>query len=165
MLVPGQELSPWYRAHRALLTGDEGAARRLVLDDLAAPGPRRWWPPLDARPDQLRAVLAVLPRPLPSGNPTSEYVLAEVLLRAGSPMEAGSYAAESFTRSRSPATALVVARAAAVLGDRDTAIRWLHAAAATPGGASVADAIDRAPELTSLRADPGVRDLRATLDT
>jgi hypothetical protein len=108
-------------------------------------------------------VLEVLPRPLPPGNPTSEYVLAEVLLRAGDPMAAGTYAADSFTRSRSPATALVVARAAAVLRDRDTAVRWLHAAAATPGGNAVADVIDRAPELAPLRDDPAVRDLRANL--
>jgi Zn-dependent protease len=163
MLVPGQELSPWYRAHRALLGGRPDEARRLVLEDLQAAGPRRWWPPVAANPEQLRAVVELLPRPLPTGNPTSEYVLAEVLLRTGEPMAAGSYAAESFGRSRTTAAALVVARAAAALGDRDTAVRWLHAAAATPGGVAVAGAIDAAPELAPLRHDPAVRDLRATL--
>ena len=163
MLVPGQELSPWYRAHRALVGGRPDEARRLVLDDLASSGPRRWWPPVEAQPEQLRAVLALLPHPLPVGNPTSEYVLAEVLLRVGDPMAAGTYAAASFTRSRATASAIVVARAAAAVGDRDTALRWLHAAAATPGAAAVAEAIDLAPELAPFRSDPAVRDLRASL--
>jgi Zn-dependent protease len=163
MLVPGQELSPWYRAQRALLGGRADEARRIVLEDLTASGPRRWWPPFDARPDQLRGVVGLLPRPLPPGNPTSEYVLADILLRVGEVVEAGNYAAASFGRTRTAGAALVVARAAATLGDRDTALRWLHAAAATPGAAAAVDAIDHAPELARLRDDPDVRDLRASL--
>jgi Zn-dependent protease len=163
MLVPGQVLSPWYRAHRALLAGQLDEARRLVIEDLTSSGPRRWWPPTDARPEQLRAVVALLPRPFPPGNAASEQVLAEVLLATGDVHASGTYAAAAFSRSRNAGTAVVVARAAAALGDRDTALRWLHAAAATPGALVAAQAIDHAPELAPLRDDPDVRDLRASL--
>jgi Zn-dependent protease len=163
MLVPGQVLSPWYRAHRALLSGQPDEARRLVIEDLTSSGPRHWWPPSDARPEQLRALVALLPRPFPPGNATSEQVLAEVLLATGDVHAAGTYAAAAFARSRVAGTAVVVARAAAALGDRDTALRWLHAAAATPGAMAAADAIDHAPELAGLRDDPDVRNLRASL--
>jgi Zn-dependent protease len=163
MLVPGQQLSPWYRAHRALLAGQPDEARRIVLDDLTSSAPAPWWPPYDAHPEQLRAVVSLIPRPFPPGNPRSEFVLADVALRSGDPLAAGHYAAESFGRARSAGTALVVARAAATVGDRDTALRWLHAAAATPGAVAVAEAIDHAPELAGLRDDPAVRDLRASL--
>lgn len=164
MLVPGQELSPWYRAHRFLLAGRPDQARTTMLDDLHADGPRRWLPPVGANETQLRAVLDVLPRPLPRGNPGSEHVLAEVALRVGEPALAGHYAADTFATTRHTAAALVVARAAAVLGDRDTAVRWLHAASTTAGGgATLVEAIDSAPELAALRDDPEVRGLRQSI--
>jgi hypothetical protein len=70
-----------------------------------------------------------------------------VLLATGDVHASGTYAAAAFSRSRNAGTAVVVARAAAALGDRDTALRWLHAAAATPGALVAAQAIDHAPEL------------------
>jgi hypothetical protein len=166
MLLPGQELSPWYRAHRALRAGRADEARSLLLADLASPGPRSWWPPDAAAPDQLRPLVQLLPRPLPAGNAQSEYVLADVLLRIGELAPAGHYAAASFSRTRSPAAAIAVARAAAAMGDHPTAVNWLHAAvAAAPHGQehALVEAIDRAPELAPLRDDPELRRLRAAL--
>ena len=109
--------------------------------------------------------MQLLPRPLPVGNPLSEYVLADVLLRTGDRITAGQYAAASFSRNRSPASAIAVARAAAAMGD--TARR---STGCTPQqrhssgqAVSVADAIDHAPELAVLRDDPELRRLRAAL--
>jgi Zn-dependent protease len=165
MMLPGQELSPWYRAHRALLAGRPDEARQLLVTDITSSTTHRWWPPDAAAPEQLKPLVQLLPHPLPTGNPLSEYVLADVLLRTGDRNSAGHYAAASFSRSRSPASAIAVARAAAAMGDHTTAINWLHAAAAASSGQalSVADAIDHAPELAVLRDDPELRRLRAAL--
>ncbi|MGH9135318.1 MAG: metalloprotease [Ilumatobacteraceae bacterium] len=166
MMLPGQELSPWLRAHRALQARRPDEARSVLLADLTSEGPRRWFPPDAATPEQLRPLVQLLPHPYPAGNPLSEYVLADVLLRTGDRVTAGHYAAASFSRSRSSVSAIAVARAAAAMGDRDTAISWLHAAAAaSPASqaANVAEAIDHAPELAVLRDDPEIRRLRAAL--
>jgi Zn-dependent protease len=165
MVLPGQELSPWYRAHRALNGGRPDEARSVLISDITSATPNRWWPPDAATPEQLKPLVQLLPRPLPVGNPLSEYVLADVLLRTGDRMTAGQYAAASFSRNRSPASAIAVARAAAATGDKSTAINWLHAAAAASSGqaVSVADAIDHAPELAVLHDDPELRRLRAAL--
>ncbi|TVR25599.1 MAG: hypothetical protein EA389_08130 [Ilumatobacter sp.] len=165
MLLPGQELSPWYRAHRAMLGGRSDEARELIVADLSDPGPRRWWPPDAASPQQLDDLVALLPQPLPNGNPLSEQVLAEILLRTGDRVTAGYYAADTYSRTRSAASALLVARASAALGDRDTAVKWLHAASESPdvSAADLARAIDGAGELEPLRHDTEVRRLRAAL--
>jgi hypothetical protein len=63
-------------------------------------------------------------------------------------------------------TALVVARAAGALGDRETCVGWLTAAVdvgTDPHGASLT--IDLAPELDAVRDDPRVADLRARLES
>lgn len=164
MLVPGQQLSPWYRAHRARLAGRLDEARRILVDDLTQPGLPSWWPPEDANPADLRAVADLLPHPPPHGNPYSELVLADVLLRTGDPATAGHYAAAAHGRHRSAATALVVARAAAALGDRDTALSWLRESAQlSTSGPGLADAIATAPELAGLQTDPELRRLREAL--
>ena len=166
MMLPGQELSPWFRAHRALEAGRPDEARSMLLTDITSAGARRWWPPDAATPEQLKPLVLLLPHPLPVGNPLSEFVLADVLLRTGDRNTAGHYAAASFSRNRSAASAIAVARAAAAMGDHSTAINWLHAAAAaSPSGqaVNVADAIDHAPELMVLRDDPELRRLRAAL--
>jgi Zn-dependent protease len=165
MLVPGQQLSPWYQAHRARLAGRPDEARRILADDISAPASGAWWPPDAAPGDDLRELVSLLPRPLPSGNPFSEHVLADVLLRAGDFDSAGRYAAATHGRTRSAASALMVARAAASMGDRDSAVQWLGAAlaAATTSSDAVADAVDQAPELARLRNDPEVVRLLAEL--
>jgi Zn-dependent protease len=166
MLVPGQELSPWYRAHRSRLAGRPDEARRILVDDLSAPATGAWWPPDRAGADDLRELVALLPRPLPTGNPFSEHVLADVLLRTGDREDAGRYAAATYGRTRSVTSALMVARAAASMGDRDSAVQWLAAAVASPtmSGPALADAVDRAPELARLRNDPDVIRLMSDLD-
>jgi Zn-dependent protease len=158
MLVPGQELSPWYRAHRTRLAGRPDEARRILVDDMSSPASGSWWPPDAAPTEDLRKLVSLLPRPLPTGNPLSEHVLADVLMRVGDRDAAGRYAAATHGRTRSAASALMVARAAAAMGDRDSAVQWLGAALASSAasGAAVAEAIDRAPELDRLRNDPDV---------
>jgi Zn-dependent protease len=166
MLLPGQELSPWFRAHRAVKAGRPDEATSTLVTDFTTREPHRWWPPDAATPEQLKPLVLLLPHPLPTGYPLSEYVLADVLLRTGDANTAGHYAAASFSRNRSSASAIAVARSAAAMGDHATAINWLHAAAAaSPSGQgmNVADAIDHAPELAVLRDDPELRRLRAAL--
>ena len=84
------------------------------------------------------------------GIRTPSTSLADVLLRLGSYDEAAHYAADSFRRSASPISALAVARAAAALGDRDTAVGWLRAAEGLSSPAWINQALHDAPELARL---------------
>jgi Zn-dependent protease len=169
VLEPGQRISPWYEAHRALAQGDEGGAIGVMLADLRSPQPRNWTPPVAAAPAQLRAVVDVLPAQLPHGNGYSARVLAEILLGLGEHQRAGTYAAEAFGDHRTSALAAVVARAAAATGDPDNAIRWLSAAVDAseherPGTDRVlAQIVDRAPEFVRLRTAPEFGSVRARL--
>jgi len=166
MLDPGQQLSPWYRAHRALVAGDRDGAVRLVLDDLQATSPRRWRPPTAAPANQLREIVALLPDPLPHGNEYSERVLMEILLATGDPQRAGDYAVERFRRDRSSTAATMVARCSAALGHPDNALGWLRAAsdglAAEPEHFAdlLAITMDEAPEFASLRDHDDFQRLR-----
>ncbi len=128
LMEPGQRVSPWFEAHRALSGGDTDGARRAIVDDLTADRPARWAAPSAATAQQLRAVIDVLPRELPHGNPYSERVLADVLLATGEYARAGQYAVESYPTRRASTLATVVARAAAAMGDHATAMQWLAAA-------------------------------------
>lgn len=169
MLEPGQRISPWYEAHRALAQGDEGGAMGVMLADLRATQPRGWMPPTAAPPAQLRAIVEVLPADLPHGNAYSSRILAEILVGLGEHQRAGTYAAEAFAEHRTSGLAAVVARSAAAMGDRDNALRWLDAAARAaagerPGaGALLVQVFDRAPELTELRSTPEFAALRSRL--
>lgn len=169
VLEPGQRVSPWFEAHRALAQGDEGGAMGILLADLRSPQPGNWIPPTAAAPAQLRALVEILPRDLPSGNSYSARVLAEILLGLGDHQRAGTYAAEAYTTHRTSALAAVVARAAAATGDPTNALRWLEAAVEAssserPGTDRVlAQILDRAPEFVGLRADPGFGSVRARL--
>ena len=160
-LVP----SPWYRADQQLRQGDPEVARQILLADFADTSPPNWWPPDHAPADRLAAAVALLPRPLPHGRTYSEHALAQVLLRVGHHRDAAHYASVSFSRHRSTSMAAVVARAAAALGDRDTAIGWLAAALeADTDLAGLTTVMDGAPELAGLRADPEFVALRQRLD-
>lgn len=169
VLEPGQRISPWFEAHRALAQGDEGGAVGVMLADLRSPQPRNWRPPTAAAPAQLRAVTDLLPAQPPHGNPFSARVLAEVLLGLGDHRRAGTYAAAAFGEHRMAALASVVARAAAATGDPDNALRWLgaavDAAADEPPAAraELAQIIDRSPELAGLRSHPVAVGLRSRL--
>jgi Zn-dependent protease len=154
ILEPGQRLSPWFEAHRALVQGDPGGAMGVMLADLRTPTPRTWMPPTAATPNQLRAVVDVLPTDLPHGNPYSSRVMAEVLLALGDHQRAGSYAAAAFAEHRHAALAAVVARSSAALGDADNALRWLTAAVDAEGNGVLGQVMDRAPELTQVRTRP-----------
>jgi Zn-dependent protease len=166
ILEPGQRISPWYEAHRALLQGDPGGAMGVMLADLRSTQPRNWVPPTAASPAQLRAIVEVLPRDLPHGNAYSARILAEILLGLGEHQRAGDYAAAAFGEHRVSGLGAVVARAAAAMGDDANALRWLQAAADAaqterPGTvALLGQVLDRAPEFTRLRSRPefvGVR--------
>lgn len=160
-LVP----SPWYRASQQLQQGDPDVARRILLDDLADDEPPNWWPPEFAPRTRLAPLVELLPRPLPLGRPYSEHALVNILLRLGAYDEAARYAAASFTRRRATSTATAVARAAAALGDHDTAIGWLRAAIdadTDPDG--LVRTMDAAPEFEQLRADPRFGEVRTRLD-
>lgn len=166
--------SPWQQAHRLVLAGKAQQAAEAVMTDLTAAAhdsseTPRWQPPYDAPVEALRSVVETLPRPLPDGNAWSQRVLAEVLLATGYARESGELAATGFERHRTPMLALMVARAAARMGDEANALRWVQAAidatAHRPPDerAVVAQVLDMAPELQPLRADAGFRAGRGTL--
>ncbi len=170
VLEPGQRLSPWYEAHRAILRGDPGSAMGAILADLRSTKPPRWLPPSAATPEQLRAVVDTLPAALPTaGNEYSARVLAEIMLATGSPQRAGEFAAASFAEHRSSTLATIVARAAAQLGDQGNALRWLGAAAEVTESESashrrlLAHTMDASPEFRALHGDPTFAALRGEL--
>ena len=153
-LIPQQVPSPWFRAYQHLHHGDPASARAELLAGLTDPGAPRWMPPQAADERTLESLLALLPRPLPLGNTYAEHSMTGVLLRLGSYDEAAHYAAESYRRSPSPISALAVARAAAALGDRDTALGWLRAAESLASPAWMNEALQAARELAQLAGGP-----------
>lgn len=173
--LQGGRLSPWQVAHRELGAGQPRRAADAVVGDLVADATdssdaARWPIPAGAPADELRAIVDVLPRPLPDGNAYSQRVLAEVLVATGAVRDGGEYAAAGFDRHRTPLLALVVARAAARMQDDANALSWVEAAVdATQHRPDeervvVARVLDIAPELQALRHSPGYRSARARLD-
>ena len=118
MMLPGQELSPWFRAHRALKAGRPDEARSMLdrRHHVAANRIAGGHPTPPRRSSSSRSFSCSRARSR-SATRYSEYVLADVLLRTGDTNAAGHYAAASFSRNRSPASAIAVARAAAAMGD------------------------------------------------
>jgi hypothetical protein len=169
MLEPGQRLSPWYEAHVALSKGDQGGAMGVILADLRATKTPRWAPPNAARPEQLQAIVDVLPRDLPAGNDYSARVLCDILLALGDAQRAGEYAAAGFAHHRTSPLASAVARSAARLGDVDNSLRWLHAAIeatrAEPEGykALLTRTMDQSPDFAELRNNSTFQGLRSAL--
>jgi Zn-dependent protease len=156
-------VSVFDKALTALRAGDADRATRTMVNGLRRPGSPRVIPrTLDD--DGTRQLLALLPHPLPTGDPFNEYVLANLLLRTGAYDEAARYGAESYGREPQPLMAATVARAAGALLDEDTAAAWLRAAA---GGAispdGLAAVIDNAPELAVARQRADVMALRRSL--
>lgn len=169
MLEPGQRLSPWYEAHRALGTGDVNGAVAAIVNDLRSDKPSKWSPPTAASTHQLRAIVAVLPDELPHGNAHSERMLADIMLASGNATRAGKYAVAGYQLHRSSALATVVARSAAQLGEYTTAMQWLtEAETATldeePGWRDVLMVvIDQAPEFVPLRDHQDFRSVRTRM--
>jgi stage IV sporulation protein FB len=145
--------SPWFRAYQQLQHDDRQAALHVLLLDLADTEPVNWWPPDAAPIDALTQVVGVLPEPIPQGRSYSSYVLSGVLLRVGRHDDAARYAAAAYDTNRVPMLAVHVARAAAALGHRSTALAWLRTAASTSPDL-VAQAIEQASEFDTLRHDP-----------
>lgn len=150
--------SPWFRAAQQLRAGHPDVARDILLADLLDRRPEAdvWWPPEVAPTDELGALVDLLPTPLPAGRPWSTAALCEILLRLGRNHDAGTLAATAYAAERSGAMALTVARAAARLHDRPTAIAWLRTAAAHLSRFELDAALSAAPELRPLAADPAV---------
>ncbi len=156
--------SPWVRANKALQNGKTGKARRILVSALSHSQPAGNVRALSIERGQLRSLVELLPDPLPYGDPTNEYLLANILISLGDFETAAHYAAGSFDRHPNTLSATAVARASGALGDNETAIGWLHAAAdvgTSPTG--LASVIDGSPELTSLRSHPDVLAIRRTL--
>jgi Zn-dependent protease len=155
-------VSVFDRAAAALDDGDEAKAVRMVTRAMRRPAQTPLVP--DVADDRLRRLLAVLPRPLPTGDPWHEYVLTNLLVRGGDHREAAAYGSEAYTRNPQPLLAATIARAAGALGDETTAIAWLRAAVdhgSAPDG--LATVIDRAPELADVRQRPEVVAMRQAL--
>ncbi|MDJ0770452.1 MAG: hypothetical protein QNJ12_16775 [Ilumatobacter sp.] len=169
MLEPGQRISPWYEAHRAVIVGDRAHAAAVIIEDLAPDNEPRWALPSAASAAQLRAIVDALPDELPVGNAYSARVLADVLLATGDARRAGEYAAAAFGQHRASPFAGTVARASASLGEFDNAVQWLGAATSTASteppnyAAALAVTMDRAPEFEAIRSRPEFQRLRASL--
>lgn len=157
--------SPWFRAHQQVQQGHPDTGRSVLVADFASDEPPDWWPPEAASVEDLRALVSILPHPMPTGRPYSELVLTRVLARIGDHEGAVRYGAASFATTRSSSTAVVVACSAAALGSSDTTYAWLRAAleAGTDLDA-VARAIDGAPEIQQFRDEERFVRLRATLE-
>jgi Zn-dependent protease len=156
-------VSPFDKAMAALDRGDESKARRIATNGLRRPGAGL---PVPRAIDGagVHRLLAVLPRPLPYGDPWNEYVLTNLLVSATEYREAATYGAESFARQPQLLLAATIARAAAALGDQETAVAWLRAAADTTSSTrGLAAVIDQAPELAAVRSRSDVVALRASL--
>ncbi|MDP2293256.1 MAG: site-2 protease family protein [Actinomycetota bacterium] len=157
---PGHVPSPWFRAHQQLQHGHPEVARQLLVAELTDPTiANNWWPPDAAPLRDLEALVDLLPRPLPHGRPFNDFVLSGILLRLGEYQHAATFAAEGYNNGRPAMLAVHVARSAAALGDRDTAVAWLRAASTTAPPHALQIAIDAAPEFEVLRSDPRVAQL------
>jgi Zn-dependent protease len=152
-MVPHQIPSPWYRAYQQLHQTSPELARAVLLDSFAYTGQPLWLPPDAADEQTLRTLVALLPQPLPTGNPYAEQTLAGILVRLGEYTTAAHYAADSYHRSPSAITAFAVARSAASLGDRDTAIGWLQAAESLASPAWIDQSLQQAPALARLAGE------------
>jgi Zn-dependent protease len=149
-MVPHQIPSPWYRAYQQLHQTSPELARAVLLDSFSYTGQPLWLPPDAADEQTLRTLVALLPSPLPTGNPYAEQALAGILVRLGEYSTAAHYAADSYQRSPSAIAAFAVARSAAALGDRQTAIGWLHAAENLASPAWINQSLQQAPTLAQL---------------
>ncbi len=154
LMLSEQVPSPWFQAYQFLHHGDAEGARATLVRAFSYTGTIRWMPPEAADEGTLASLVALLPRPLPIGNPYAEHALADILLRLGEYDQAAHYAADSYRRSASPMAALAVARSAAALGDRTTATGWLRAAENLATPAWMNQALQNAPELARLAEGP-----------
>jgi Zn-dependent protease len=156
-MLPQQVPSPWFRANQQLRQVGPDVARAVLLDSFAQPGPAHWMAPDAADERTLETLVALLPRPFPTGNRQAEDALGDVLRRLGDYDTAAHYAADSYRRFPSPIAALTVARSAAALGDQPTASGWLRAAEGLADPAWLSQAVQQSPELHRLSDPAGER--------
>ncbi|PIE32024.1 MAG: hypothetical protein CSA55_04260 [Ilumatobacter coccineus] len=167
--IDSRALSPWYRAHQAVRSGDPNTAARLILADLRRPDRPRWVLPPEASPDALAEIVEALPDDLPVGNPMSSQVLATVLLRCGQTRRGGEYAASIFEVYPRSSISLLVAVAAATLGEDENAISWLEATASIASHDSeisrdaLRAAIDHTPAFERFRDRSDYRQIRSQI--
>ena len=155
---PGTVPSPWFRAAQQMQSGHALIAGQLLTTETLHPSGPHWWPPDAAPLRTLAELVEQLPHPLPHGRPFDDFVLSGILLRLGEYDAAARFAAEGYSNGRPAMLAVHVARAAAALGDRGTAIAWLRTAASTAAAHSLQAAVDAAPEFAELRDDPAFAD-------
>ena len=123
-------VSPLDAAVAAVRAGHPDKAAKILDKGVTRPGPDRIVPAvLDGSSDEeLRSILARMPRPLQCGHPWNSYMLSTMLVRLGQAQEAAEYSAACYAEHPSPLAACGVARAAASLRDGATAAAWLRAA-------------------------------------
>jgi Zn-dependent protease len=123
-------VSPFDAAVGAVRNGKYDRAVAVLTRGLSRPSTARLVPTVlhGGSDDELRTLLAHLPRPLPAGDPWHEYLLSTILVRLGQAREAAEYSAACYAAEPNPLAACGVARAAAALGDGNTAVAWLRAA-------------------------------------
>jgi Zn-dependent protease len=159
---PGVSVSPWFRAATLLRSGKPDQAGLLLANDFANPGQANWLPPKDASERELEQLVATLPQPLPTGNPYSEMVLANVLTRLGEYDRGAHYAAALYSRHPAAIPAATVAQCAAALGQHDLAINWLRTASSSADTTGLLQMLDK-QEFFALRDRPEVWALRQSL--
>jgi hypothetical protein len=148
---PGVRPSPWFHAHRQLQAGRPDEARALLVSSLQD-GRSDWLPPSGPKLEDLRALVALLPRQLPTANRYAGQVLVSVLEQVGELRWAAEYGAALYRVHGGGGIAHQVARAVTLLGYDDDAAGWVRAAVA--GGV----------QPSSLRADPDLAGVLARPD-
>jgi Zn-dependent protease len=155
----GMRPSPWFEASVLVAHGRADDGRRRLLDAFADGSPARWARPSAAPLATMESLLALLGEPLPHGNPMLELETAGALAALADYPRSAAYAAACFQRRPSGSMALIVARAAAALGDRTTTIGWLRAAHSRE---RLHAGWERWPEFAAYRDDPEFAQLGAS---
>ena len=165
MLQSPQVMSPWWEAYSLLRAGHSSATSVIVNDLLNTSNDRSpWWPPHAASNEQLAALVALLPRPLP--EPTSEtyefsaMTLLAVLRRTGHYEDAARYGSLLFKVYPASVVAIETARNISMLGHHDTAAQWLTVAGRVDNQhQQLLAAVENFAELQALRGRTDIEEL------
>jgi Zn-dependent protease len=156
---PGVRPSPWFQAHRQLEAGRPDEARALLVASLQD-GRSDWLPPQGPKLDDLRRLVALLPRELPTPNRYGGQVLVSVLEQVGELRWAAEYGSALYRVHGGGGIAHQVARAVTLLGYDDDAAGWVRAAVAggvepavLRGDPDLAGVLDRPDVIAALGAD------------
>jgi Zn-dependent protease len=152
LFPPGVRPSPWFQAHQQLQARRPDQARALLVASLQDER-TDWLPPRGPSLDQLRALVGLLPRDLPTANRYGGQVLVSVLEQVGELRWAAEYGASLYRAHPHGSIAHQVARALALLGYDEDAVAWLRLAIS--GGISP-QAVRADPDLAGLRERPDV---------